>query len=150
MKDIRQKLLATFQIEHRDHVEQIRSLLAMIGKTAVEPAGAELENLLGNAWKFTTPVAEAVIEFGVSQRDGVPTYFVRDNGAGFNMTYAGKLFTPFQRVHTEAQFPGTGIGLATVHRIVDRHGGRVWAEGAVDRGATFFWILPTLRPGRLT
>ncbi len=111
---------------------------------------AVLENLLGNAWKFTAPVSEAVIEFGASQRDGVPTYFVRDNGAGFNMTYAAKLFTPFQRLHTEAQFPGTGIGLATVQRIVDRHGGRVWAEGAVDRGATFFWTLPTLRPGRLT
>jgi light-regulated signal transduction histidine kinase (bacteriophytochrome) len=109
-----------------------------------------LENLLGNAWKFTTTVAEAIIEFGVSQREGIPTYFVRDNGAGFDMAYAGKLFTPFQRLHTEAAFPGTGIGLATVHRIVDRHGGRVWAESAVERGATFLWTLPTPRPGALT
>jgi two-component system NtrC family sensor kinase len=108
------------------------------------------ENLLGNAWKFTNAVAEALIEFGVSQQGGVPTYFVRDNGAGFDMAYAGKLFTPFQRMHSEARFPGTGIGLATVRRIVDRHGGRVWAESAVERGATFLWTLPTSRPGGLT
>ena len=108
------------------------------------------ENLLGNAWKFTTVVADATIEFGVSQQDGVPTYFVRDNGAGFDMSHAGRLFTPFQRLHAEAKFPGTGIGLATVRRIVDRHGGRVWAESVVDRGATFLWTLPTARPMRLT
>jgi light-regulated signal transduction histidine kinase (bacteriophytochrome) len=109
-----------------------------------------LENLLGNAWKFTTAVAEAIIEFGILQQGGVPTYFVRDNGAGFDMANAGKLFTPFQRLHPAAKFPGTGIGLATVHRIVDRHGGRVWAESAVERGATFLWTLPTLRPVSLT
>jgi DNA-binding response OmpR family regulator len=109
-----------------------------------------LENLLGNAWKFTTNVAEAVIEFGGSPRDGVLTYFVRDNGAGFDMAHASRLFTPFQRLHSEAKFPGTGIGLATVHRIVDRHGGRVWAESAVEQGATFLWTLPTVRPGSLT
>jgi light-regulated signal transduction histidine kinase (bacteriophytochrome) len=108
-----------------------------------------LENLLGNAWKFTTKVAEATIEFGVSQQDEVPTYFVRDNGAGFDLAHAGRLFTPFQRLHPEGAFPGTGIGLATVHRIVDRHGGRVWAESVVDRGATFLWTLPTPRPGGL-
>lgn len=101
------------------------------------------ENLVGNAWKFTTKVAEASIEFGISQRDGVPAYFVRDNGAGFDMAQAERLFTPFQRLHSEAEFPGTGIGLATVHRIVDRHGGRVWAESAIGQGATFFWTLPT-------
>ena len=109
-----------------------------------------LENLLGNAWKFTTAVAEAIIEFGILQQGGVPTYFVRDNGAGFDMANAGKLFTPFQRLHPAAKFPGTGIGLATVHRIVDRHGGRVWAESAVGLGATFLWTLPTLRSGSLT
>jgi two-component system NtrC family sensor kinase len=101
-----------------------------------------LENLLGNAWKFTTTAAEPIIEFGVALQGGVPTYFVRDNGAGFDMAYAERLFAPFQRLHSEAAFPGTGIGLATVHRIVERHGGRVWAEGAVDRGATFLWTLP--------
>jgi two-component system NtrC family sensor kinase len=109
-----------------------------------------LENLLGNAWKFTNPIAAAVIEFGVAQQGGVPTYFVRDNGAGFDMACAGKLFTPFQRLHPEAKFPGSGIGLATVRRIVERHGGRVWAESELERGATFLWTLPTVRVGRLT
>jgi two-component system NtrC family sensor kinase len=99
-----------------------------------------LENLIGNAWKFTM-AADAIIEFGVAKYDGVPAYFVRDNGAGFDMAYAAKLFAPFQRLHSEGEFPGTGIGLATVLRIVDRHGGRVWADAAVDRGATFFWTL---------
>jgi two-component system NtrC family sensor kinase len=101
-----------------------------------------LENLLGNAWKFTANAAEAVIEFGAVEKDGGLTYFVRDNGAGFDMHYMEKLFAPFQRLHTEAEFPGTGIGLATVYRIVERHGGRVWAEGVVGKGATFFWTLP--------
>jgi two-component system, NtrC family, sensor kinase len=108
-----------------------------------------LENLLGNAWKFSAGAAEAVIEFGVARTDDVPAYFVRDNGAGFDMAYAERLFRPFQRLHTQSRFPGTGIGLATVHRIVDRHGGRVWAESAVDRGATFLWTLPAHKSGSL-
>jgi DNA-binding response OmpR family regulator len=102
-----------------------------------------LENLIGNSWKFTVHAAAARIEFG-ADRD---RYFVRDNGAGFDMSYAEKLFRPFQRLHTQAQFPGTGIGLATVQRIVDRHGGRVWAEGAVDAGATFYFTVPPARTG---
>jgi light-regulated signal transduction histidine kinase (bacteriophytochrome) len=101
-----------------------------------------LENLLGNAWKFTATAVVAIIEFGVAQHGGLTTYFVRDNGVGFNMEYVGRLFAPFQRLHSESEFAGTGIGLATVHRIVDRHGGRVWAESAVNSGATFFWTLP--------
>ena len=109
-----------------------------------------LENLLGNAWKFTSKVAEPVIELGVAQPNGVPSYFVRDNGAGFDMAHVQKLFTPFQRLHPESRFPGTGIGLATVQKIVDRHGGRVWAEAAVEKGATFFWTLPPEGSARLT
>ncbi len=109
-----------------------------------------LENLLGNAWTFSADEAEAVIEFGVAHPEGVATYFVRDNGAGFDMAYAERLFTPFQRLHLQSQFPGTGIGLATVHRIVDRHGGRVWAESVIDQGATFLWTLPALNSGSLT
>jgi light-regulated signal transduction histidine kinase (bacteriophytochrome) len=100
-----------------------------------------LENLLGNAWKFTSEQPQAQIEFGVTQVDGERAYFVRDDGAGFDMAYADKLFIPFQRLHRQEQFPGTGIGLATVERIVHRHGGRVWAEGAVNKGATFFFTL---------
>ena len=101
-----------------------------------------LHNLIGNAWKFTAKQAAARIEVGVSDaRDGRPVYVVRDNGAGFDMTYASKLFGAFQRLHSMSDFPGTGIGLATVERVVRRHGGRVWAEGSVGKGAAFFFTL---------
>ena len=98
-----------------------------------------LENLLGNAWKFTSKKVEARIEVAASELKGETTFWVRDNGAGFDMAYVDRLFRSFQRLHLEAEFPGTGIGLATVHRIVDRHGGRVWAEGAVGAGATIYF-----------
>jgi two-component system sensor histidine kinase/response regulator len=104
-----------------------------------------LENLLENAWKFTGRQAEAKIEFGVTQASGEPAYFVRDNGAGFDMTYADRLFGPFQRLHPQGEFPGSGIGLATVQRIIHRHGGRVWAEGLVGQGATFQFTLGRVR-----
>ena len=101
-----------------------------------------LENLLGNAWKFTANAARPTVQFGAESRGEGPVYFVRDNGAGFDMAYATKLFRPFQRLHGEAEFPGTGIGLATVRRIIDRHGGRVWAESAVGLGATVYFTIP--------
>jgi two-component system, sensor histidine kinase and response regulator len=104
-----------------------------------------LENLLENAWKFTAKVSEPRIEFGMAQVAGESTYFVRDNGAGFDMTYAGRLFGPFQRLHPQAEFPGNGIGLATVQRIIHRHGGRVWAEGLVGQGATFYFTMSRTR-----
>lgn len=102
-----------------------------------------LENLLGNAWKFTAKQATATIEVGVETRDSDRVFFVRDNGAGFAMEHATKLFAPFQRLHATSDFEGTGIGLATVHRVVARHGGRVWADAQPDQGATFFFMLGT-------
>jgi signal transduction histidine kinase len=100
-----------------------------------------LDNLLGNAWKFTGKKEEATIEFGAAEADGAVSCFVRDDGAGFDMNYADKLFVTFQRLHLEKDFPGTGIGLSLVQRIVKLHGGKVWAEGAVGRGATFYFTL---------
>ena len=105
-----------------------------------------LENLLGNAWKYTSKCREARISFGVAQTPRGEAYFVRDNGAGFDMALAGELFKPFVRLHNPREFSGTGVGLATVHRIVERHGGRVWAESAVGDGATFYFTLPEPQP----
>jgi light-regulated signal transduction histidine kinase (bacteriophytochrome) len=100
-----------------------------------------LENLLSNSWKFTAPRALARIEFGRTHVDGALAFFVRDNGVGFDMTYAGKMFGAFQRFHDAREFAGTGIGLATVQRIVHKHGGRIWAESQPGNGATFFFTL---------
>jgi len=100
-----------------------------------------LENLFSNAWKFTSKQEYARIEFGVQDADHQRTYFVRDNGAGFDMIYASKLFGTFQRLHANTEFPGIGIGLAIVQRIIQRHAGRVWAEAAIDKGATFYFTL---------
>jgi PAS domain S-box-containing protein len=108
-----------------------------------------MDNLLANAWKFTGKRSGPRIEVGFGDRDRVRAFFVRDNGAGFDMAFAGKLFAPFQRLHTVGQFPGTGIGLATAQRIVHRHGGHIWAEGRVDEGAVFYFTLPAARPGEI-
>jgi signal transduction histidine kinase len=101
-----------------------------------------LLNLLGNAWKFTAGVSPARIRFGKVHVDGRQAYCVRDNGAGFDQQYAGQLFRPFERLHTAEEFPGTGIGLATVRRIVGRFGGECWAEGEVGKGAAVCFTLP--------
>jgi light-regulated signal transduction histidine kinase (bacteriophytochrome) len=101
-----------------------------------------LENLLGNAWKFTGRREAGQVELGLSRPTGdEPAYFVRDNGAGFDMAYSQRLFGAFQRLHDQSEFPGTGIGLAIVQRIVNRHGGRAWAEGQLDAGATIYFTL---------
>lgn len=119
-----------FEVESRLMVEGDARLLQIM-----------MENLLDNAWKFTAEQPVARIEFGMTERDGEAIYFVRDNGVGFDMAYADKLFGAFQRLHSMNDFPGTGIGLATVQRIIRRHGGRVWADAAPDEGAAFFFTL---------
>jgi light-regulated signal transduction histidine kinase (bacteriophytochrome) len=121
---------ATFRIVPNVIVEADRTLLRVV-----------LENLLGNAWKYTSKRTGARVTFGSREHDGETSFFVRDDGAGFDMTYAHKLFGAFSRLHSSSEFPGSGIGLATVARIVERHGGRVWAQGEVGRGATFSFTL---------
>jgi light-regulated signal transduction histidine kinase (bacteriophytochrome) len=100
-----------------------------------------LENLIGNAWKYSRKTAKPKIEIGITENSGKQAYFVRDNGVGFDLVYVNKLFKPFQRLHVETEFAGNGIGLATVQRIVRRHGGQVWAEAKVGEGATFYFTL---------
>lgn len=102
-----------------------------------------LENLLGNAWKFTNKQPKPTIEFGLSRMESEPIYFVHDNGCGFDMALADKIFEPFQRLHPPEEFPGTGIDLSTVKRIIHRHGGRIWAESNPGKGATFFFTIPS-------
>ena len=109
--------------------------------------GAVLENLLGNAWKFTSKHQRARIEFGVVERAAERVFYVRDDGAGFDMERTQNLFAPFQRLHTTADFPGHGVGLALVKRIIQRHGGRIWAEAAPEKGAAFYFTLPGTQAG---
>jgi signal transduction histidine kinase len=104
-----------------------------------------LDNLLGNAWKFTARTPDARIEFKARTQGSETIFYLKDNGAGFDMAHAGTLFQPFQRLHDSADFPGTGIGLATVRRVVDHHGGRIWAESEVGCGATMYFTIPHSR-----
>jgi PAS domain S-box-containing protein len=132
------------ELRHTAPERQVEFHIAGNLQTAGDPQLLQvaLMNLLGNAWKFTGQSSDALIEVGARERGSLSTvFFVRDNGAGFDMKYADKLFAPFQRLHGQAEFPGLGIGLATVQRIIRRHGGRVWAEAAPGQGATFFFTL---------
>jgi len=131
------------ELRERDPSRQVEFAIApaLVVQADRGLMGVVLDNLLGNAWKFTGQRQRAHIEVGVTPHNSRPAYFVRDNGAGFDMTYADKLFGAFQRLHGSREFEGSGIGLATVQRIIHRHGGRVWAEAAPDRGATFYFTL---------
>jgi light-regulated signal transduction histidine kinase (bacteriophytochrome) len=130
---------ATFIIEDNIVAQADVTLLSVV-----------LDNLLGNAWKFTSKQSHAEIRFDTACYDGLPVYRVHDNGVGFNMAYAHRLFGAFQRLHSPDEFAGTGIGLATVQRIIHRHGGRIWAEAAVGGGATFCFTLsdPNVHPSK--
>ena len=119
-----------FKIAHEAHAQGDEKLLKVV-----------MENLIGNAWKYSANRKEAFIEFGVADNGGETTYFVRDNGIGFDMALAEKLFKPFQRLPSAEDFKGYGVGLTTVERIIRRHGGRIWAEAARGKGATFYFTL---------
>ncbi len=145
-------VLARGILEELRRVEPDRTVAVVVREGLVAQGDEQLlrivlENLLGNAWKYTAKAARARVEFGASEVGLDTCYFVRDNGVGFQMAYAERLFTPFQRLHPEGEFPGNGIGLATVRRIVQRHGGEVWADGVEGAGATFYFKLPELERG---
>ena len=145
--------LARSVLEELGHREPERGVEAIVAGDLVTHGDVPLvrlilQNLIGNAWKFTRRTEGARIEIGSGERDGRTAFFVRDNGVGFDMRYADKLFTPFQRLHRADEFPGSGIGLAIAHRIIVRHGGRAWAEGVPGAGATFWFELPSIAQAR--
>lgn len=136
------EILSGLQESEPHRKVEIKVLPGLSARGDVHLLRVVIENLLGNAWKFSAKEPGAQIEVGRTVIDEDEAFFVRDNGAGFDMAYADKLFIPFQRLHGAEEFPGTGIGLATVQRIINRHGGKIWAEGEVGKGATFYFTLP--------
>ncbi|MFZ2198379.1 MAG: ATP-binding protein [Thermodesulfovibrionales bacterium] len=131
------------ELKQNEPDRKVEFLIAKEVKASGDSALMEivLRNLLDNALKFTAKHASAKIEFGVMTMDGKNVYFVRDDGAGFDMGFAGKLFQPFQRFHAQAEFPGVGIGLAIAWKIIVKHGGKIWAESKIGEGATFYFTL---------
>jgi len=144
ISELAQSVLAELQKGQPERRIEARIEPGLVADADANLIRIALENLIANAWKFTKNVSNPSIEIGCVRNDGTTAYYVRDNGAGFDMAYANKLFRPFQRLHDRNEFEGTGIGLATVERIIHRHGGRVWAEGAPSRGATFHFTLPAV------
>ncbi len=132
------------KLRYEDPARQIETVIApeLIAEGDANLLSALLFNLLDNAWKFTSGVEEARIELGSTRQDGRTVYYLKDNGVGFDMSHADKLFAPFQRLHSDNAYPGIGIGLNLVYRIISRHGGEVWAEGEVGNGACFCFTLP--------
>jgi light-regulated signal transduction histidine kinase (bacteriophytochrome) len=141
LSDLAQSIVADLQRTEPERPVELDIAPGVVANGDPHLLSSVLENLLSNSWKFTAKGPVTKIEFGVTQKDGRKAYYVRDNGVGFDMAYADKLFVAFQRLHKAADFSGTGIGLATVQRIIHRHGGEVWAEAAVDNGATFYFTL---------
>jgi len=142
LSQLGEEIVAGLRSEEPERSVEVRIQPEMIALGDKQLLGIVLVNFLSNAWKFTSSAEHALIEFGTAEVEGEVVFRVRDNGAGFDMTYADKLFAPFQRLHSLQEFPGNGVGLATVMRILNRHGGRAWAEGQVGQGATFYFTLP--------
>jgi signal transduction histidine kinase len=132
-------------LQKNDPSRNVRCILEknLVGHGDPKYLRLAMENLLGNAWKYTGKKGDAVIEFGTIAKDGETVYFIRDNGAGFDAENAKTLFKPFQRFHSKNEFPGSGVGLSTVARVLEKHGGRIWAESKPNEGATFFFTLPS-------
>ncbi len=141
LSEIAQSIFEELNANQAGRTVEIRISPNMIVNGDRELITVALKNLLENAWKFTSKCPQARIEVGQLEKDGETVYFVRDNGSGFDMKYKDKLFQPFQRLHTDKEYPGTGIGLAIVQRIVRRHGGKIWAESEKEKGATFYFTL---------
>lgn len=137
-----EEIVAGLREEHRDRKVEVAIASGVIAQGDLGLVRAALANLLSNAWKFTGRRDHASIQFGAQPIRGDLVFFIRDNGEGFDMKYADRLFAPFQRLHSPDEFPGTGVGLATVQRIVRRHGGKIWAESEPGVGSTFYFTLP--------
>ena len=147
MSAVATEIIERLRAQDPDRQAEVEIMPDLIVRGDPDLLGIALGNLLGNAWKFTGHQQVARIYVGMEIRDGEPVYYVCDNGAEFDMTYVDRLFAPFQRLHTEAEFPGTGIGLAIVQRIIRRHGGQVWAESKEGKGATIYFTLRAIESG---
>ncbi len=141
LSEMAQEVLRELQVSQPERQVEIIVAPGLVADGDPRLLNLVFDNLLGNAWKFTGNKSNPKIEFGVTWKGIDRVFFVQDNGAGFNMEYVNKLFGAFQRLHSPEEFPGVGVGLATVKRIINRHGGRVWAEGEVGKGATFYFTL---------
>jgi light-regulated signal transduction histidine kinase (bacteriophytochrome) len=141
LSDLARRVIAKLKAAESDRKVETSVQDGMSVRGDPDLLGVALDNLIGNSWKFTSKRQDAKIEFGSKLLDGCRVYYVHDNGVGFDKSLTDKLFLPFQRLHSDSDYAGSGIGLTLVSRIVSRHNGRVWADGELDRGATFYFTL---------